>query len=451
MGSRAEAAGDMAVIRGRLASRYDMEAENEVRKWVKELVKEDLVSGMREMEKQLRDGTLLVKIAQVVQQNSPKIKEKAKKMTLKINTNAVPFKQMENIQVFINFCKAYGVPKGALFQTVDLYEGRNMAQVLSCIQLLGSECQRNGFNGTAIGPKPLTKNERDFSADQMRAGEGLIGLQSGTNKFATQKGMKIGSVRHCADIRADIMNKDSQVLLILQSGWNKGANQTGMSMGSVRHGSDIKSEPQSKDSNSLLILQSGWNKGANQAGMSMGGTRHGADIRADDTLKEAQGLLPQQSGWNKGATQTGMSIGGVRHGADIRADDTLKESQGIVTFQAGWTKGASQTGMSIGGVRHGADIRADDLLREGEDVVPYQMGSNKYANQAGMHMGKQRHVADIRTDQPDQAGQGVISIQYGSGQGDNQSGMQIGGRRDIRMKFHENKDTAWINNYVDQE
>jgi len=98
-------------------------------------------------------------------------------------------------------------------------------------------------------------------------------------------------------------------------------------------------------------------------------------------------------------------------------------------------------------VRHGADIRADDLLREGEDVVPYQMGSNKYANQAGMHMGKQRHVADIHTDQPDQAGQGVISIQYGSGQGDNQSGMQIGGRRDIKMKAHENKDNAWINNY----
>jgi len=447
MGSRAEAAGDMAVIRGRLASKYDTEAEQEVRKWIKELINEDLVPGMREMEKQLRDGTLLVKLAQVVQQNSPKIKEKAKKMTLKVNTQGVPFKQMENIQMFINFCKAYGVCKGALFQTVDLYEGRNMAQVLSCIQILGSECQRNGFSGSAIGPKPLTKNDRDFSVDQMRAGEGLIGLQSGTNKFATQKGMKIGSVRHCADIRADVMDKDSQVLLILQSGWNKGANQQGMSMGSVRHGSDIKSEPQNKDSNSLLILQSGWNKGANQQGMSMGSVRHGADIRSDDTVKDSQGVLSQQSGWNKGATQAGMSIGGVRHGADIRADDTLKESQGIVICQAGWNKGASQIGMSIGGVRHGADIRADDLMREGEDVVPFQMGSNLYATQAGMHMGKIRHVVDIRADQSDQAGQGVIHGQYGANYGATQTGMQIGGRRDIRMKSHENKDDAWIMNY----
>jgi len=46
---------------------------------------------------------------------------------------------MENIQVFLNFCENYGVPKNGLFQTVDLFEGRNMAMVLSCIQQLGSE------------------------------------------------------------------------------------------------------------------------------------------------------------------------------------------------------------------------------------------------------------------------------------------------------------------------
>ena len=47
--------------------------------------------------------------------------------------------QMENIQLFLNFCENYGVPKTGLFQTVDLFEGRNMPQVLNCIQMLGSE------------------------------------------------------------------------------------------------------------------------------------------------------------------------------------------------------------------------------------------------------------------------------------------------------------------------
>lgn len=33
---------------------------------------------------------------------------------------------MENIGNFLTACEAYGVPKQDLFQTVDLYEARNM-------------------------------------------------------------------------------------------------------------------------------------------------------------------------------------------------------------------------------------------------------------------------------------------------------------------------------------
>ena len=52
---------------------------------------------------------------------------------------------MENIEIFVNFCEAYGVPRTSLFQTVDLFEGRNMAQVLSCLQQLGSEVRCAAF------------------------------------------------------------------------------------------------------------------------------------------------------------------------------------------------------------------------------------------------------------------------------------------------------------------
>lgn len=41
--------------------------------------------------------------------------------------------------MFLTFCEHYGVPKTGLFQTVDLFEGTNMAQFLSCVQQLGSE------------------------------------------------------------------------------------------------------------------------------------------------------------------------------------------------------------------------------------------------------------------------------------------------------------------------
>lgn len=40
----------------------------------------------------------------------------------------------------------------------------------------------------------------------------------GTNKFASQKGMSMGAVRHVADIRADDMDQEGQGLVSLQSG-----------------------------------------------------------------------------------------------------------------------------------------------------------------------------------------------------------------------------------------
>ena len=46
--------------------------------------------------------------------------------------------------------------------------------------------------------------------------------------------MSIGGVRHVADIRADDMDKAGQSVIGLQSGSNKGASQSGMSIGGVR-------------------------------------------------------------------------------------------------------------------------------------------------------------------------------------------------------------------------
>ena len=50
---------------------------------------------------------------------------------------------MENITNFVKFCENFGMDKAGTFQTVDLYEGRNMAQVINCIQQLGTEVTIN--------------------------------------------------------------------------------------------------------------------------------------------------------------------------------------------------------------------------------------------------------------------------------------------------------------------
>lgn len=58
--------------------------------------------------------------------------------------------------------------------------------------------------------------------------------------------------RHVADIRADDMDKDGQGVIGLQMGSNKGASQQGMSMGSVRHVADIRADDASKEGSNFI-------------------------------------------------------------------------------------------------------------------------------------------------------------------------------------------------------
>lgn len=62
------------------------------------------------------------------------------------------FKMMENISNFLAALESYGVSRHDLFQTVDLYEGQNMVQVVNAIHALGRKvsniirdkhCQKN--------------------------------------------------------------------------------------------------------------------------------------------------------------------------------------------------------------------------------------------------------------------------------------------------------------------
>lgn len=40
-----------------------------------------------------------------------------------------------------------------------------------------------------VGPKESTQNKREFTDEQLQAGKGVIGLQMGSNKGASQSGM----------------------------------------------------------------------------------------------------------------------------------------------------------------------------------------------------------------------------------------------------------------------
>lgn len=97
---------------------------------------------------------------------------------------------------FLTAIKKYGVPDVDLFQTVDLYEKKDLAAVTTTLFALARESYKHSeFPGPHLGPKPAEENKRDFSEDVLKAGQTIIGLQAGTNKGASQAGQNIGASR----------------------------------------------------------------------------------------------------------------------------------------------------------------------------------------------------------------------------------------------------------------
>nr|CAD7398620.1 unnamed protein product [Timema cristinae] len=184
----------------KINSKYSEELAQESLEWIKEITGEDInVDGS--MDKLLRtaqgwDPPLQVRDARespgrpswrlvnLIQPNSVK----------KINESKMAFKCMENINQFLEVAKNLGVPPQETFQTVDLWERQNLNSVVICLQSLGRKA--HNYGKPSIGPKEAEKNVRNFSEEQMRAGQGVISLQYGSNKGATQSGINFGNTRH---------------------------------------------------------------------------------------------------------------------------------------------------------------------------------------------------------------------------------------------------------------
>ena len=118
----------------------------------------------------------------------------------KPSSMSAPFKQMENIGNYIAASESLGVRKDDSFQTVALYENKDMLAVLRQIHQLGATAQKIGFSGPALGAKLADANAREFSADQLKKaaatptmlGTGSHGHEAlivGAEGLASQQGM----------------------------------------------------------------------------------------------------------------------------------------------------------------------------------------------------------------------------------------------------------------------
>ncbi|CAH1794094.1 unnamed protein product [Owenia fusiformis] len=190
MANRPKGYGMTAELANKKAAKFDPTLAQEAMTWIhdvlntgddgqQELAKqmEVTITKQKDVQDVLKDGVILCNLINIIKPGSVR----------KIDTSKMSFKQMENTGNFLNACENIGVNKIDLFQTVDLFEGTNIPQAQKI------------FDGPKLGPAEATANKREFTDEQLRAGEGVIGLQAGSNKGASQAGLNFGKTRAIID------------------------------------------------------------------------------------------------------------------------------------------------------------------------------------------------------------------------------------------------------------
>jgi len=166
-------------------AKFAVERARECMSWVEEVIGEKLSPEAAEIKDQiefqtiLKDGNVLCRLINAIEPGSVK----------KINTMNAPFKQRENIEMYLKACVAYGLKEQDLFQVNDLYENKNLYMIVDNLYNLGGLTQKKGWNGPTLGVKVSSENRRNFDEDVLKAGQSMIGLQYGSNKGASQAGM----------------------------------------------------------------------------------------------------------------------------------------------------------------------------------------------------------------------------------------------------------------------
>ena len=103
--------------------KYDPAAEKYVVDWISEKTGHQPDAPFGDW---LHDGTVLCDLANALKPNSVK----------KIATSRLAFKQMENISLFLKATRALGVEDHSVFETVDLYEQKDLGLVVQCLLAL---------------------------------------------------------------------------------------------------------------------------------------------------------------------------------------------------------------------------------------------------------------------------------------------------------------------------
>lgn len=315
------------------------------------------------------------------------------------------------------------------------------------------------------------KPSKVHTKDKLMKSEGIIPIQAGSNKYASQKGMTgFGAPRDVIDkVKSDnlaVLEDEKKIELLkastwLQSGTNKFASQKGQTaFGAGRDvnyktkgtgGASEVPEEKARATDGIVPLQSGTNKLASQAGMTGMGMPRIVDVRkCNDQDRDSQGFIHLQMGTNRFANQSGMTgFGMPRREITKYKDETRGEmphDESSTSRQTtGWKEGANQSGMTgFGAFRNNTIATLNAQAQRSQGMIPYQMGVNFLDSQAGKTgFGQPRQVYTPFVDETHEELPADMArrpdVPFWSGQEDtfaNQTGMSaFGTPRDVRGEY----------------
>ncbi|RUS81809.1 hypothetical protein EGW08_010446 [Elysia chlorotica] len=188
---RAEKVGFARDAQNKMAAKWDADRAKTAVSWIGERIGEPLsTSGtMEDVHELLKDGLRLAKLANWVKPGSIP----ASKLGV---APKMAFKQMELIGLFLKAIDDL-LKRDDSFQTVDLYESQNMVQVIITIESLGRALLNAGREGFGVAESKGTAHQ--WTEEDLKKGQSIIGLQMGSNKGASQSGQNFGKSRSIMD------------------------------------------------------------------------------------------------------------------------------------------------------------------------------------------------------------------------------------------------------------
>lgn len=134
--------------------------EQEAKLWIEEMINEKLPEGTANFVDNLRNGEILCKLANVF---APGVIKKINKVE---SGSVLQFMATDNINKFFNACLSVNFPKVYLFSIPDIWEKKNILNVVHCLHALAHYLSRDG---KFVKIKDLSKAGIKFDEEEIAA------------------------------------------------------------------------------------------------------------------------------------------------------------------------------------------------------------------------------------------------------------------------------------------